>query len=125
MGYFSELDLEKRGESAYDGYNSAMEQLMWRYDDLKQRYEELSSGNAPLFCDDYFSKDDYRYAPVECFTTLSDVERAMEIAKDDLLRLYDVRLDEECDEEEEPDENQISIFEIVYLPSWFNTVVAA
>ena len=128
MGYFSELDLTNRENYIDRSYHGFEEQLLWRYEDLKERYSLLSRECAPMHGDDYFSKNDYRYAPLECFNTLSDVYRAMEIAKEDLKEKCDIIIDDdgnvECTEEED-DPNQISLFEVVLLPTWFQTAVAA
>jgi hypothetical protein len=129
MGYFSELDLTNRENYIDRSYHGFEEQLLWRYEDLKERYSLLSREGAPINGDDYFSKNDYRYAPLECFNTLSDVCRAMEIAKKDLEAKCDMIIDDdgnvvECTEEED-DPNQISLFEVVLLPTWFQTAVAA
>jgi hypothetical protein len=53
----------------------------------------------------------------------------MEIAKEDLEEKCDLIIDDDgnaidCSEEEE-DPNQISLFEVVLLPSWLQTAVAA
>ena len=129
MGYFSELDLINRENYTDRSYHGFEEQLLWRYEDLKERYSLLSRECAPMHGDDYFSKNDYRYAPIECFNTLSDVYRAMEIAKEDLEEKCDIIIDDdgnvvECAEEED-DPNQLSLFEVVLLPTWFQTSVAA
>ena len=129
MGYFSELDLINRENCTDRSYHGFEEQLLWRYEDLKERYSLLSREGAPMHGDDYFSKNDYRYAPIECFNTLSDVCRAMEIAKEDLEEKCDMIIDDdgnvvECTEKED-DPNQISLFEVVLLPTWFQTAVAA
>ena len=84
MGYFSEQQIippEKDKDQSYYGFE---EQLIWRYDDLKERYFELLDMDAPRSGDDLFTPDDYRYAPIRCFKTLRDVWCAMEIAKEDL-----------------------------------------
>ena len=129
MGYFSELDLINRENYTDRSYHGFEEQLLWRYEDLKERYSLLSREGAPMHGDDYFTKNDYRYAPIECFNTLSDVYRAMEIAKEDLEEKCDMIIDDEgnvveCAEEED-DPNQLSLFEVVLLPTWFQTAVAA
>ena len=129
MGYFSELDLKNRENYIDRSYHGFEEQLLWRYENLKERYSLLSREGAPMHGDDYFSKNDYRYAPIECFNTLSDVYRAMEIAKEDLEEKCDMIIDDEgnvveCTEEED-DPNQLSLFEVVLLPTWFQTAVAA
>ena len=129
MGYFSELDLINRENYIDRSYHGFEEQLLWRYEDLKERYSLLSRECAPMHGDDYFSKNDYRYAPIECFNTLSDVYRAMEIAKEDLEERCDMIIDDESNvvecAEEEDDPNQLSLFEVVLLPTWFGTAVAA
>ena len=129
MGYFSELDLINRENYTDRSYHGFEEELLWHYEDLKERYSLLSRECAPMHGDDYFSKNDYRYAPIECFNTLSDVYRAMEIAKEDLEEKCNMIIDDEgnvveCSEEED-DSNQLSLFEVVLLPTWFQTAVAA
>ena len=128
MGYFSGLDLIAKEEYLDQSHHGFEEQLLWRYEDLKDRYQALLNIDAPACGDDYFSKDDYRYAPIEYFVTLADVYRAIEIAKEDLEIKCDIIVREDGsietkDEEEDP--NQITVFEIVLLPTWFQTAAAA
>ena len=117
---------EEYVDRSYHGFE---EQLLWRYEDLKDRCRELLDIGALLTNDDYFSINDYRYAPVEAFTTLAHVLRAMDITKEDLEVKCDIIVREDGsienvdDEEEDPD--QITMFEIVLLPTWFQTAVAA
>ena len=129
MGYFSELDLTRKTEYVDRSYHGFEEQLLWRYEDLKDRYQALLNIDAPACGDDYFSKDDYRYAPIEYFTTLADVYHAMEIAKEDLEEKCDIIVREDGSiakkDDDEEDPNQITMFEIVLLPTWFQTAVAA
>ena len=77
-------DLRNKETDIDRSYHGFEEQLLWRYEDLKERYSRLLRANAPVHGDDYFSKNDYRYSPIDCFNTLSDVYRAMEIVKEDL-----------------------------------------
>lgn len=129
MGYFSELDLTRKTEYVDRSYHGFDEQLLWRYEDLKNRYQALLNSDAPTSDDDYFTADDYRYAPIQCFKTIRDVWRAMEIAKEDLAEKCDIIVREygtiENKDNEEEDPNQLTIFEIVLLPTWFQTAVAA
>ena len=119
MGYFSELDIEhteSRTDNSYHGYG---EQLLWRYEDLKERYSLLSREGAPMHRDDYFGKNDYKYAPIECFNTLSDICRALETARTDLEQVCGITVESEenlQDSTEEECPNQISLFEIVVFP---------
>ena len=129
MGYFSELDLIAKEEYADRSYHGFEEQLLWRYEDLRDRHRELLDVDVPVCGDDYFTTDDYRYAPIQCFETIRDVWRAMEIAKEDLAEKCDIIVREdgtiENKDNEEEDPNQITVFEIVLLPTWFQTAVAA
>lgn len=129
MGYFSELDLTRKTEYVDRSYHGFEEQLLWRYEDLKNRYQALLNSDAPTSGDDYFSKDDYRYVPIEYFVTLADVYRAMEIAKEELEDKCDITVREDGSiakkDVDEEDPNQITMFEIVLLPTWFQTAVAA
>ena len=67
-------------------YPSPKEQLLWRYEDLLARREELlacgSSGNSGLLIDDIC------YTLPEHLCSLGDVETAIEFAEDDLMRKY-------------------------------------
>jgi hypothetical protein len=129
MGYLSKLNATMNEEYADQSYHGFEEQLLWRYEDLKDRYQALLNIDAPACGDDYFSKDDYRYAPIEYFTTLADVYHAMEIAKEDLAEKCDIIVREDGSmakkDDDEEDPNQITMFEIVLLPTWFQTAVAA
>ena len=129
MGYFSELDLKTKEEYVDRSYHGFEEQLLWRYEDLLEKCKEFGSSNLPVTGDDYFSKDDYRYAPIECFTTLKDILRALEIAKEDLENKCGIVVRDDGNIEnvgdDDEDSDQINIFEIVLLPTWFQTAVAA
>ena len=129
MGYFSENQIELQDKYSDQSYHGFEEQLLWRYEDLKEKYVELLDMDAPISGDDYFTTDDYRYAPVQCFKTICDVWRAMEIAKEDLEEKCDIIVREDGSiakkDDDEEDPNQITIFEIVLLPTWFQTAVAA
>ncbi len=129
MGYFSELDLTRKTEYVDRSYHGFDEQLLWRYEDLKDRYRELLDMDAPISGDDYFTTDDCRYAPVQCFETIYDIWHAMEIAKEDLEEKCNIIVREdgiiENKDNEEENPNQITVFEIVLLPTWIQTAVAA
>ena len=127
MGYFSELDLTRKTEHRDRSYHGFEDQLLWRYEDLKDRYLELLDTDAPASGDDYFTTDDYRYAPIHYFKTIRDVWRAMEIVKEDLAEKCDIIVHEDgnIENKDEADTNQITMLEIVLLPTWFQTAVAA
>ena len=89
---------------------------------------ELLDIDAPVSGDDCFTMDDYRYAPIHCFKTIRDVWREMEVAKEDLMEKCDIIVREDGSIEnknDDEDPNQITMIEIVLLPTWFQTAVAA
>lgn len=48
MGYLSNLNATMNEEYADQSYHGFEEQLLWRYEDLKNGYSELLESNAPL-----------------------------------------------------------------------------
>ncbi len=82
MGYFSELDLKRQEEYKEQSYPSFEEQLLWRCEALKNRYRKMVMTDAPFSGEDRFSREDYLYAPIKYFETITDVFRAMEIAEE-------------------------------------------
>ena len=129
MGYFPKLAIGKECEHKDRSYPGFEQQLLWRYEDLCERYFELLDIDAPCFGEARFSVNDYRYCPINAFTSVQDVYRAMEIAKDDLEEKCGITVDlpteERLNEEEERDDDQVTLLEIVLLPSWFQTAMAA
>ena len=127
MGYFSELDLKNRESYQCRGSIGFDEQLVWRYEELLERYLLLSHSGAPMRGDDFFSKDDYLYAPAECFEAMPDVFCAMEAVRE-RLEECDIFLDFDgnviSSAETERDPNQISIFEVVFIPPLIRATAA-
>ena len=63
-------------------------QLLCRLDDLQDRLEELIAKDAPYRNWDIYSEDDIRYSLPEYLFDIGNVERAIELAKDDLVNKY-------------------------------------
>lgn len=63
-------------------------QLLWRLDDLQDRLEELIAKDAPYRNWDMYAEDDIRYSLPEHLFDIGKVERAIELAKDDLVNKY-------------------------------------
>lgn len=63
-------------------------QLLCRIDDLQDRLEELIAKDAPYRNWDIYSEDDIRYSLPEHLFDIGKVERAIELAKDDLVNKY-------------------------------------
>lgn len=73
----------------YDwSYPAPEMQLLWRLDDLQDRLEELVAKDAPYRDGYIYSEDDIRYALPEHLFDIGKVERAIELAKDDLVNKY-------------------------------------
>lgn len=73
----------------YDwSYPAPEMQLLWRLDDLQDRLEELIAKDAPYRDGYIYSEDDIRYALPEHLFDIGKVERAIELAKDDLVNKY-------------------------------------
>lgn len=120
MGYF--LDLAKNYiEYDFDrSYPSPEEQLFWRLDDLKYKLEELTEKDAPYRGWERLTDNDIRYAIPEYFETIADVERAIELALEDLKNKYDVEISELDSEQEEVFDDgavQMTLFEIIPFPA--------
>jgi hypothetical protein len=121
MGRFSEMNLEINEKGREYGYAYGGEELVWRYEDLKARYEELLDTGAPLHSDDYFSASDYRYAPEKSFNALMDVQRAMDTVADELEAKHGIAIRENaavfCDDSGyEGVFGQISFFDSAVIP---------
>lgn len=63
-------------------------QLLWSLDDLQDRLEELIAKDAPYRDRYIYTEYDIRYALSEHLTDISKVERAIELAKDELVNKY-------------------------------------
>lgn len=63
-------------------------QHLWRLDDLQDRLEELIAEDAPYRDGYIYSEDDIRCALPEHLYDIRKVERAIELAKNDLINTY-------------------------------------
>ena len=128
MGYFSKKQIEAKEEYPDQSDDGFERQLLWRYEDLKDKYRALLDRDAPACGDECFTADDYRYAPVQHFKTIRDVWLAMEMVKEELVTKCDIIVREEEGLEGErvvqQDPDQVTVFEIVVLPLCLQAVVA-
>ena len=120
MGYFSDL-AQKYIDFDYDrSYPSPEEQLLWRLDDLNYKLEELTEKDAPYRGWERLTDNDIRYAIPEYFEKIADVERAIELALEDLKNKYDIEISELDSEQEEVFDDgavQMTLFEIIPFPA--------
>ena len=104
------------------------EQMLWRYKDLQERYKALQRVGAPVGGEGCLSRSDYRYAPLSCLCTLADVSKAITVVQEELESKCGLIVDEAGnlrDKGERPDPDQITVFEIVYLPALLSASIAA
>ena len=72
--------------------------------------------------------NDIRYAIPEYFENIADVERAIELALEDLKNKYDIEISESDSEQEEVFDDgavQITLFEIILFPAQSTPLKAA
>ena len=95
MGYYSNLAIDEVACHHDVSITSPEQQLLWRLDDLRDRLDELkrSGGLYGGVCS--FTKSDLRYAPPGYFTTIYDIECAIELAIVDLKNKYKIEADNE------------------------------
>lgn len=92
MGYFSNLAIDRLDDYEDHSYPSPERQLLWRLDDLKDRLSELVTTGGPYRSGYIYTEDDIRYALPEHLGDISKVERAIELAKEDLLNKYGINV---------------------------------
>ena len=105
MGYFSNNALEFFDYFEDNGFPSPELDLLWRLDSLKEQLEELITNGAPYRSGYIYTDDDIRRTLPEHLCYVSDdqeyvggtsmVERAIELAKEDLLNEYGINVYED------------------------------
>ena len=134
MGYFSNLAIEyeqyKQAQCHYDvSLTTHEQQLLWRWQDLQELHAELCALGSSYSGSITYTDDELRYILPEHpggyslrkNGTIRDVERAMDLAAQELKEQYGIDVCPESPEETEIDElteNQLSFF-VVIPPSVF------
>ena len=132
MGYFSNLAIEyeqyKQAQCHYDvSLTTHEQQLLWRWEDLQELHAELCALGSSYSGSITYTDDELRYMLPEHpggyslrkNGTIRDVERAMDLAAQELKEKYGIDVRPESPEETEIDElteNQLSFF-VVIAPS--------
>jgi hypothetical protein len=114
MGYFSNLAIDYMPCNQDYSYTTPEMQLLWRLEDLQVRLEELSISNRVYESRETFSREELRYVLPERFSTISDTRAAIELAIDELLDRYGIRVREEI-KEEPPEQDEITGMQISFL----------
>ena len=125
MGYFSNLAAQYVPDDHDHSYTPPEKQLLWRLEELEDRYHELltqKTGNRDEgVC---FSEDNLRYVLPEHFLSASDVRKAM-----DLKERYGIQVREETAQVDpvvdEITGMQISFLDILSAPAYRKQLQAA
>ena len=132
MGYFSNLaiEYEQYKQTQYQddvSWTTHKQQLLWRLEDLQELHAELCVLGCSYSSSVIYTDDELRYMLPEYpggyglrnNGTIRDVERAMDLAEQELREKYGIDVRPESPEEIEVDElteNQLSFF-VVIAPS--------
>ncbi len=95
MGYFSNLMIEWEEHFPDHSYTPPEKVLEWRIDDLLDRKAELESEDNAKGCHLY--GDDLRFCLPNCFSSVDDIESAIEIAQEELVALRGYEYDYEVE----------------------------
>ena len=124
MGYFSNLAIDS-WENYYDvSWTTHEQQLLWRWEDLQSLLDEMRAWGAAYSGPVTYTDDELRYMLPEHpgghslrkNGTIRDVEKALELAAQELNERYGIDVQPEEIEESEVDEltgNQLSFFLIL------------
>ena len=115
MGYFSNLATH---EVLYDydhSYTPPEKQLLWRLEDLEERLHELTMQRTGRRDEGVcFSESNLRYVLPGQFLSVSDVQKAIELAVSDLAERYGIYVRGKP-VEEEPEMDEITGMQISFL----------
>ena len=114
MGYFSNLAAQ---EVLYDhdhSYTPPEKQLLWRLEELEDRFEELTGNRCAYEYRASFSDKALRYILPEHFKSATDVAQAIELAIYDLAVYYGIHVREKP-VEEVPEMDEITGMQISFL----------
>lgn len=130
MGYFSNLAAH---EVLYDhdhSYTPPEKQLLWRLEDLEERLHELTTQRTGRRDEGVcFSESDLRYVLPGQFSSVSDVQKAIDLAVKDLEERYGIYVHgkpvEEVPEVDEITGMQISFLDALSMQTLYRQSIAA
>lgn len=130
MGYFSNLAMERKNRYPDHSHTPPEKQLLWRLEELEERLQELTRQQTGKRDEGAcFSESNLRYVLPGQFLSVSDVQKAIELAVTDLAERYGIYVDgkpaAEIPEMDEITDMQISFLDILPLCLPHNTVYAA
>lgn len=95
MGYFSNLAINNDAYVRDASITPPEQQLLWRLDDLRDRLDELKISGALYGGVCHYTKSDLRYVPIGYFSTIYDVDTAIELVIEDLRNQYGIEVAED------------------------------
>ena len=114
MGYFSNLAVQIPYDHDHS-YTPPEKQLLWRLEELEDRYHELTTQKTGRRDEGVcFSEDNLRYVLPEHFLAVSDVRKAMDLAISDLAERYGIYIGD-APEQEDSVVDEISGMQISFL----------
>ena len=130
MGYFSNLAAQYVPYDHDHSYTPPEKQLLWRLEDLEERLHELTTQRTGKRDEGVcFSEANLRYVLPGQFLSVSDVQKAIEIAVNDLAERYGIYVRgkpvEEVPEMDEITGMQISFLDVLSMPSFCRQPMAA
>ena len=130
MGYFSNLAAQYVPYDHDHSYTPPEKQLLWRLEDLEERLHELTTQRTGKRDEGVcFSESNLRYVLPGQFLSVSDVQKAIEIAVNDLAERYGIYVRgkpvEEVPEMDEITGMQISFLDILSVQAFHKQSMAA
>ena len=130
MGYFSNLAAQYVPYDHDHSYTPPGKQLLWRLEDLEERLHELTTQRTGKRDEGVcFSESNLRYVLPGQFLSVSDVQKAIELAVNDLAERYGIYVRgkpmEEVPEMDEITGMQISFLDVLSMPSFCRQPMAA
>ena len=130
MGYFSNLAAQYVPYNHDHSYTPPEMQLLWRLEDLEERLHELTTQRTGKRDEGVcFSESNLRYVLPGQFLSVSDVQKAIEIAVNDLAERYGIYVRgkpvEEVPEMDEITGMQISFLDVLSMQSLCRQPIAA
>ena len=120
MGYFSGLAAEYVPYDHDHSVTPPEKQLLWRLEELEERLKELMTQKTGRRDDGVcFCEDDLRYVLPEHFSSLYDVQKAIDLAVRDLHDRYDIHVGEET---EKPADDEITCIQMTFMDLRFQGV---
>ena len=130
MGYFSNLAAQYVPYNHDHSYTPPEKQLLWRLEDLEDRLHQLTIQQTGKRDEGVcFSESNLRYVLPGQFLSVSDVQKAIELAVNDLAERYGIYVRgkpvEEVPEMDEITGMQISFLDVLSMPSFCRQPMAA